>query len=483
MAKLVVLLSLSFCLFLLFNVAQSKSETERQVYSQNKCQLEQLNVLEPDSRVKTEAGMIETWNHNNQQFQCSGVAVVRKTIEKNGLSLPEFSNAPQLVYIVQGKGVGGTAIPGCPETYHESQQGLHGQQGRFQDQHQKLRRFREGDVIAVPAGVAHWCYNDGDSPIIAISLYDTGNSANQLDNFPRTFHMAGNPRQELQKQQEYLQEGLRGRGQQEPPYYSKHGHRQQCNNIFCGFDSRILADVFNVEESTIKKIQSQNDNRGSIVRVKGESLRVITPPRLREEEKEREEGLHEASDNGLEEGMCNMRLTENIADSERADIYTPQAGRISTLNSNNLPVLRWLRLSAERGVLYRNGMMVPHWNLNAHSIMYAISGSAKVQVVDNFGRSVYDGTMRKGQILTVPQNYAVVKQAESEGFDWISFKTNDNAMITPLSGKTSAIRAMPEEVIANSFRISREEARKLKFNTQETTLTTSSARHEKWSDV
>ncbi|XP_071724674.1 LOW QUALITY PROTEIN: 11S globulin seed storage protein Jug r 4-like, partial [Rutidosis leptorrhynchoides] len=463
--------------------------------SLNECQLEQLNALKPDNRVQTDAGLIETWNPNHEQFRCSGVAVVRKTIERNGLSLPEFSNSPQLIYIVQGKGVGGSIIPGCPETYHESEIGVQGQQGRSLDQHQKLRRFREGDVIAVPAGVAHWCYNDGDAPLITVVLYDTSNSANQLDNLDAyTFHMAGNPRKEHRRQQEYLQEGLRGHGQQEPPYYQRHGQRQECNNIFCGFDTRILSDVFNVDESTIKKIQSQDDNRGSTVRVKGESLKVISPPRLREEEEGRrhkEEEEHGErrhggeSDNGLEEGMFTMRVIENIGDADSADVYTPRAGRTSTLNSNNLPVLRQLRLGAERGSLYKNGMMVPHWNLNAHSIMYAIRGSARVQVVDNFGRSVFDGTVQKGQILTVPQNYAVVKQAESEGFDWISFKTNDNAMITTLSGKTSAIRAIPEQVLANSFMISREEARKLKFNVQESTLTTGSSSwsEKKWSIV
>jgi hypothetical protein len=33
----------------------------------------------------------------------------------------------------------------------------------------------------LPAGVAHWCYNDGDVPIVAIYVTDIYNSANQLD--------------------------------------------------------------------------------------------------------------------------------------------------------------------------------------------------------------------------------------------------------------------------------------------------------------
>lgn len=115
--------------------------------------------------------------------------------------------------------------------------------------------------------------------------------------------------------------------------------------------------------------------------------------------------------------------------------------------------------------------MVPHWNLNAHSIVYAIRGVARVQVVDQRGQTVFEGEMREGQVLTVPQNFAVVKRAEKQRFEWVSFKTNDNAMISTLAGRTSAIRAIPAEVLANAFRVSVEDARRIKFGRQETTLT------------
>jgi quercetin dioxygenase-like cupin family protein len=36
------------------------------------------------------------------------------------------------------------------------------------DQHQKVHRFRQGDVIAVPAGTTHWDYNNGESPPFVI---------------------------------------------------------------------------------------------------------------------------------------------------------------------------------------------------------------------------------------------------------------------------------------------------------------------------
>ena len=57
----------------------------------------------------------------------------------------------------------------------------------MRDEHQQLHQFHQGDVIAVPAGVAHWLYNNGDSPVVAFTVIDTSNNANQLDPKRREF--------------------------------------------------------------------------------------------------------------------------------------------------------------------------------------------------------------------------------------------------------------------------------------------------------
>jgi uncharacterized cupin superfamily protein len=95
-----------------------------------------------------------------------------------------------------GRGITGPTFPGCPETYQqqfqqsEQDQQLEGQSQshKFRDEHQKIHRFQQGDVVALPAGVAHWCYNDGDAPIVAIYVTDIYNSANQLDPRHRVIH-------------------------------------------------------------------------------------------------------------------------------------------------------------------------------------------------------------------------------------------------------------------------------------------------------
>jgi hypothetical protein len=68
----------------------------------------------------------------------------------------------------------------------------------------------------------------------------------------------------------------------------------------------------------------------------------------------------------------------------------------------------------------------------------------------------------------------VVKKAGSQGLEWVSFKTNDNAQISQLAGRVSTIRALPDEVVANSFQISREDARRLKNNRDEVSVLSAS---------
>ena len=102
---------LALCIALLFHgcLAQTYLEQspfraeQRRMTGQSSCRLENLRPQDAHRRVKSEAGLSEFWNNADQQFDCAGVAVVRNTIESRGLLLPEFSNSPRLVYIVQGK--------------------------------------------------------------------------------------------------------------------------------------------------------------------------------------------------------------------------------------------------------------------------------------------------------------------------------------------------------------------------------------------
>lgn len=108
--------------------------------------------------------------------------------------------------VVAGEGLLGITIPGCAETYESesfedlrsrraSRQGsLRGEQGEQQgegrrtDQHQRVHRIRRGDILAIPAGATHWCYNDGNQELVAFAVIDINNQANQLDQQYRVYN-------------------------------------------------------------------------------------------------------------------------------------------------------------------------------------------------------------------------------------------------------------------------------------------------------
>ncbi|AQK79479.1 legumin1 [Zea mays] len=119
-------------------------------------------------------------------------------------------------------------------------------------------------------------------------------------------------------------------------------------------------------------------------------------------------------------------------------------------------------MSAVRVDLYQDAIMSPFWNFNAHSAMYGIRGSARVQVASDNGTTVFDDVLRAGQLLIVPQGYLVATKAQGEGFQYIAFETNPDTMVSHVAGKNSVLSDLPAAVIASSYAISMEEAAELK---------------------
>ncbi|MFS7888760.1 11S globulin seed storage protein G3 [Helianthus anomalus] len=165
-----------------------------------------------------------------------------------------------------------------------------------------------------------------------------------------------------------------------------------------------------------------------------------------------------------------MKFKVNIDNPSQVDFVNPQAGRIANLNSFKFPILEHLQLSAERGELRPNAIQSPHWTINAHNLLYVTEGALRVQIVNNQGNSVFDNELREGQVVVIPQNFAVIKRANEQGSRWVSFKTNDNTMIANLAGRVSAISSMSVDVVANAYQLSREDAQQLKFSQRETVL-------------
>ncbi|KAG8081039.1 hypothetical protein GUJ93_ZPchr0007g5198 [Zizania palustris] len=457
MASISAILPLCLGLFLLSQVSTAQfsfGESSRGFRGEQarQCRFEHLAALEATEQQRSEAGFTEYYNTDaRNEFGCAGVNVRRWVVESKGLVLPTYAGAHKLVYIVQGRGVFGMALPGCPETF-QSVRSTFEQQVRstqkLTDEHQQIQQFQQGDVIAVPAGVPFWLYNNGDSTVIAFSIIDTGNNANQLDPRPREFFLAGRKAQQ---------------------HYSYQAEQQSSNqNVFAGFNPEVLAEALGVSRQTASRLQGLNDQRGAIIRVE-HGLQALQPSFQTEPTREEEQGQvyvpsQEQQQNGLDEISCSFKLRKNINNPQSTDIFNPRGGRITRANSQNFPILNIIQMSATRTVLQNNALLTPHWTVNAHTVMYVTAGQGRIQVVDHRGRSVFDGELHQDQILLIPQNFAVLVKARREGFAWVSFKTNHNAIDSQIAGKASILRALPVDVVANAYRLSREESRSLKFN-------------------
>ncbi|KAJ4797288.1 Glutelin [Rhynchospora pubera] len=309
---------LSFCLYLLVFChgafaqlfgfgGQSAWQSSRSFAGPRGCRFDRLDALNPTQRLRFEAGMVEYYDVYNEVLQCAGVSARRITVEPRGLFLPQYNNAPSLVYIIQGRGIKGVTFPGCPETFQsfqpDSEQILTGtaerqSQQRIRDEHQKVHRFKQGDIIALPAGVTYWGYNDGDIPVVAIEVFDTSNTANQLEPRQRSFFLAG--RHSSQQTYETGPEAYElGRQTYEAGVRPIGMTALSGNNIFNGFDTQLLAEALGVNVQLARQLQAQNDPRGQIVFVK-EGLKMIRPLRSQEiQQQEFEESMQVTNSSNL----------------------------------------------------------------------------------------------------------------------------------------------------------------------------------------
>ncbi|KAK6164459.1 hypothetical protein DH2020_001323 [Rehmannia glutinosa] len=414
-----------------------------QLSEEQQCRIQRLTAAQPTQRIESEGGVTEIWDERQEQFQCAGVVAMRNTIRANGLSLPNYHPTPRLVFIERGQGFIGITFPGCAETYHahttqrtRERSEEETQRGSGKDMHQKVHRIRRGDIVAIPAGAAHWCYNDGNEELIAVSINDLNHMSNQLDQKFRAFYLAG---------------GVPQRGQQEQA-------RQKFQNIFRAFDANLMAEAFNVPQEIVQRMQTEEEERGLIV-IARERMSFITP-----EEKQEEWGRQSAADNGMEESFCTMKIRTNIENRREADMYSRQAGKLNVVDRNKLPILKYMDLSAEKGNLYPNALLSPDWAMHGHTIVYVTKGDAKIEVVGHNGQALMNDRVNQGDMFVVPQYYTSSCRAGNNGFEWVAFKTTGWPMRNPVAGYTSVMRAMPLQVLTNIYQISPNQAQGLKMN-------------------
>lgn len=477
-AKIVLALVLSL---LVYASSEETNPTACKGSSQQ-CRLKRLRTLEPTRVVDSEGGRTELWEESEDEFQCAGVAAIRQTVQPNSLILPSYQPTPSLVYIEQGEGLLGLTYAGCAETYESetsqdlsrrrsSQMGqLQGggdqQRSRRADQHQKVNRIRRGDIVAIPAGVAHWSYNDGNEELVAFAVIDLSNHANQLDRRFRSFLLAGGEPRDGQSGQGGSRQEER---QEQRSQRSRREQRGSFQNIFSGFSEELLAEAYNIPDTIARRLQEDDNRRGVIVKCQDEMRRMMRP------DEDEQEGQRQLV-NGLEETLCTTRIRHNLDTQTESDVFSRQAGRVNIVNQHKLPILRYLDMSAEKGHLFPNALYTPHWSMTDNRVVYVLRGDARVQIVDDNGDNVFDERVKRGDVYVIPQFYATTARAGNNGFEYVTIKTSGQPMKSPMAGYTSVIRAMPIDVLTNSFQMSPREAQNLKHNRGHQSFLLSSSR-------
>ncbi|KAH7691129.1 11-S seed storage protein plant protein [Dioscorea alata] len=388
---------------------------------------------------------MEVWDENEDQFLCAGVTVSRTIVRPRSLTALGYENSQSLTYVQQGRAVAGVTFPGCPETFFSggrSSMSFEEETGRSEqerDRHQKLHRIQQGDIFAVPLGTVYWFYNHGDQDLILLTVFDLNSKFNQLDNSMRFFPLVGNFQRFSGKQF--------GREQEEK--------KQNQKNIISALDPQLVSESLNIDLETVRQIQS-SEIRGPIFSLDHQQQQRMFWP----EDKENQQKIYQS--NGLDETVCYSRLQFNLDRRGEADVYSRQAGRLNSVTANKLPVLQLIGMSAEKVDLLPDAIFSPHYSVNSHTIVVVTRGDGRIQVVDDRGRNVFNGRVRQGEVIVIPQHYVSMKKAGSNGMEWVAFKTSAYPVKNQFAGRLSLFSGTPVQVLASSYGISVGQARKLK---------------------
>ncbi|KAG6658784.1 hypothetical protein CIPAW_04G186700 [Carya illinoinensis] len=194
--------------------------------SSQQCRLQRLRTLKPIRVADSEGGRTELWEESEDEFQCAAVAAKRQTVQPNSLTLPSFQLAPNVVYIEQGECLMGLTCPRCAETnISKRHHRIYQDAGAARWDSCKVEEIKKSKPATKGAldspgrhhGHSCWC-NDGNEQLIAFTVMDLSNHANQLDCRFRSFLLAdGEPRDG--------QRGQRGSPQEESQEQHGQGRR------------------------------------------------------------------------------------------------------------------------------------------------------------------------------------------------------------------------------------------------------------------
>ena len=153
----------------------------------------------------------------------------------------------------------------------------------------------------------------------------------------QTFLLAG---QLLEQQSSYSKQG--SEREQETESSSQ-------DSIVNAFDPHLMSEMLNIPVDIVRQMQ-RNEKKGHLVTIE-QGLSFVRPAEqlergCRDEARPSSKGSQFA--NGLEEAYCYARIQHSLDSPEETDIYSRQAGRFKSVNSNKLPILSIVGMSVDK---------------------------------------------------------------------------------------------------------------------------------------
>nr|AAD10369.1 early embryogenesis protein [Oryza sativa Japonica Group] len=488
-ASMAASLLIPLCLCILLLRGASAVSDQQEAGRRDSCDRidRRIRALEPTRRVTPRPA---TPSSTTTATASSPAPASRRaiTIQRNGLLLPSYSNSPRLAYIVHGRASSASSSPAAPR--------------RTRRPRRRRRRSRRTTSAAAVAAVV--MRRDGDRarerrrrkrrPAAAASSSPSATSTRgsppsarrrrghprrravlgpQRRRLPARRHLRSRRQQQRQPARPNLQafrlaggqarsEGRQRYGEGESSESETERGGEESYNILSGFDTELLAESMRVSPDIARKLQGRSDKRGNIVRVRRGGLRMLRPATsVTDEEMMRGANAPPPPGTDRRGRLLDEAPRERRRPDEGRPLH-PQWRPHHRPQQPEAPRPQLIKMSVNRGVMRRNAILAPHWNINAHAAVYATRARPRLQVVSSEGRRVFDGELRRGQMVVVPQSFAW-RGARRRGVR-VGVVPDERRRHERAGGwQVVGAARMPADVLDNAFGVSREEARMVKF--------------------
>ncbi|XP_015168061.1 13S globulin seed storage protein 2-like [Solanum tuberosum] len=261
-----------------------------------------------------------------------------------------------------------------------------------EDSKEEVIKLQKGDTLPVTMKEVSWWYNDGHSKleIIFLGEYDDEYTPGEYCGFFLT--------------------GFTG--------------------ILNGFSNEIIAKYFHMTKPEIENLIKDQSSSNIIIKIK-EDIKMPHPCNKNAEHK----------------------LVFNLDSAKHCTVEVKNGGILSTVTCRNLPLLRYIGLSANRVVLEGGALFGPIFTADLSvQLSYVTKGSGRVQIMGPLCKIVLDTKVEEGELFFVPKFFPFVVEADEGGLEFFSVITSSKQVYGGLSGgKKSIWEAISPSVLEASL--------------------------------